>query len=704
MNAESARLNHFINIDELKNLFNDFFDITAFPVGLVDVVTNELLLWVGGHDLCTEFHLAHPESAARCKESNKKISTGLKDAEETRIDQCSNGFVYACTPIIIQGQHLANLFTGQVLFSPPDLKQFALQAQKFGYDTQRYLEQLSRIPVVDEKRISATLRYLSKKIEFIVQKKWQQMRNEEDLSLALEAADIGLWNWDIQTNNVNFSDSYFTMLGYDPDFFPHTFETWKKLVHPEDLLKSVCILEYALSSSDPNWTMEFRMLSATGEYRWILGQGKVVEFALDGTPLRASGIHQDITQRKRDQQNLRDNEQKYRELFDNMSSCVALYSVVEGKNCFIIDDFNDAALKATGTTLKEILGKDVSQIFPGLMSIGLIDALRRVSKTGIAESLPLSQYQDTTLNLWVDNYVYKLPSGKIAVIFNDLTEKKLAEEAHAKKHLHLEQIITLATDAFFLGDPEGKIVTVNQQALTLSGYSRDELLGQSLSFLFSEQQLKEIPLDYSALKKGQVIMIERDLLHKNSGIIPIEMHSKMMPDGMFQSFFRDISERKKSQISMLKSQADLKEKSIQLEETNTALKILVKQSEQNKKDFEETVAANILSLVDPHLNKLKKTELNKKQANHVQIIESTLDNLVSPFVRTSMVMGLKLSPAEVQVANLIKQGKSTKQIAELLGLSPQTIDKHRSHIRKKIGITNKEISLRELLTSREFDS
>ena len=247
------------------------------------------------------------------------------------------------------------------------------------------------------------------------------------------------------------------MLGYEPGSFPQTFATWKKLIHPEDLQKSVCILELALSTPDPSWVMEFRMLSAAGEYRWVLGQGKVVEFALDGAPLRASGIHQDITQRKRDQQNLLDEEQKYRDLFDNMGSGVAIYTVVEGGNHFIINDLNNVALKSTGVTLEKALGKDVSQIFPGVESLGLLAAFRRVNKTGIAESLPVSQYQDKTLNLWADTYIYKLPSEKIAVIFNDITEKRLAEEALIKKQLQLEQLINLATDAFFLGDHEGKI-------------------------------------------------------------------------------------------------------------------------------------------------------------------------------------------------------------------------------------------------------
>ena len=195
-------------------------------------------------------------------------------------------------------------------------------------------------------------------------------------------------------------------------------------------------------------------------------------------------------------------------------------------------------------------------------------------------------------------------------------------------------------------------------------------------------------------------MKEREAMHKNGTIIPIELHSKKMANGMFQSFIRDITARKHSQDTLLKSQRDLEMKKIQLEDTNTALKVLIKNAEQEKLELEEAIAANILTLVEPHLDKLKRSGVDNRQASSIKIIESTLNNLVSPFVRTSIAMNLKLSPAEIQVANLIKQGKTSKQIAELLGLSSQTIDKHRSHIRKKIGVTNKDISLRELLTSK----
>ena len=195
-------------------------------------------------------------------------------------------------------------------------------------------------------------------------------------------------------------------------------------------------------------------------------------------------------------------------------------------------------------------------------------------------------------------------------------------------------------------------------------------------------------------------MTERGLLRRNGAIIPIELHSKMLPDGIYQSFIQDISERKKAEETLLENQRALKMKQLQLEESNVALKILLKQVESEKIEFEESVAANILILAEPHLNKLKNSGLNQSQANLVEIIAATLNNLGSSFVRTSIAMNLKLSPAEIQVANLIKLGKTSKQIAEVLGLSSQTIDKHRSHIRKKIGVTNKDISLRELLTSK----
>jgi DNA-binding CsgD family transcriptional regulator len=101
------------------------------------------------------------------------------------------------------------------------------------------------------------------------------------------------------------------------------------------------------------------------------------------------------------------------------------------------------------------------------------------------------------------------------------------------------------------------------------------------------------------------------------------------------------------------------------------------------------------------LKKLKKTRLDDIQKTYLGIIESNLDDIISPFVRGSSINLLDFTPTELQVANLVKQGKITKEIASILNLSPKTIEFHRDNIRKKMGIKNRKINLRTHLLSLE---
>lgn len=148
-------------------------------------------------------------------------------------------------------------------------------------------------------------------------------------------------------------------------------------------------------------------------------------------------------------------------------------------------------------------------------------------------------------------------------------------------------------------------------------------------------------------------------------------------------------------------QQDLKKHRATLEESYVALKVLVNKSEREKQDFEERVATNILGMIEPCLNKLHQTQLDAQQEKQLTIIEATLGNLTAPFVRTSAVLNLKLTPAEIRTANLIKQDKSSKEIAQLMGISQRTVDKHRSNIRKKFGLNNEKINLRTFLNSKD---
>jgi DNA-binding CsgD family transcriptional regulator len=146
---------------------------------------------------------------------------------------------------------------------------------------------------------------------------------------------------------------------------------------------------------------------------------------------------------------------------------------------------------------------------------------------------------------------------------------------------------------------------------------------------------------------------------------------------------------------------ELKDKAKNLQEVISALKVLLNKRDEDKKELEQKVLLNVREMIEPYLNKLKKTKLDDMQKTYLGIIESNLNEIISPFARGVSINGLNFSPTELQVANLVRQGKTTKEIAGIANLSPRTIEFHRDNIRKKIGIKNKKINLRIHLLSLE---
>lgn len=123
--------------------------------------------------------------------------------------------------------------------------------------------------------------------------------SEERLNLSFEATNDGLWDWRLLTNEVFFSPRYYTMLGYDPYELPAVFETWQNLVHPEDVEHAMQKIADHIAQRSLLYEQEFRMKTKSGEFRWILARGKIVEQGADGEPVRMLGIHTDITERKK---------------------------------------------------------------------------------------------------------------------------------------------------------------------------------------------------------------------------------------------------------------------------------------------------------------------------------------------------------------------------------------------------------------------
>ena len=160
-----------------------------------------------------------------------------------------------------------------------------------------------------------------------------------------------------------------------------------------------------------------------------------------------------------------------------------------------------------------------------------------------------------------------------------------------------------------------------------------------------------------------------------------------------ESLKTEIVERKEAEKKLRKRERELKMKSNNLQEVNTAMKVLLDQREQDRREVEETVMNNVKELLAPYLERLKKTKLTDVQLAHVRVLETNLDNIVSPFLKTLHSKYLNLTPKEIRVASLIKEGRTTKEIAELLGMSVAAVDFHRNNIRKKLGLRNKKANL-----------
>jgi len=146
-----------------------------------------------------------------------------------------------------------------------------------------------------------------------------------------------------------------------------------------------------------------------------------------------------------------------------------------------------------------------------------------------------------------------------------------------------------------------------------------------------------------------------------------------------------------------RAEETLEIKSQNLEEFNTALKVLLKQREKDKAELEEWILANVKNLVIPHIEKLKKLSLKAKAAAHVSILESNLRDITSSFSQRLSSKYLNLTSKEIQIANLVKEGKTSKDIGELLNVSERTVDFHRKNIRNKLGLQNKRANLRSCL-------
>lgn len=145
---------------------------------------------------------------------------------------------------------------------------------------------------------------------------------------------------------------------------------------------------------------------------------------------------------------------------------------------------------------------------------------------------------------------------------------------------------------------------------------------------------------------------------------------------------------------------ELERESQMLEDMNAALRVVLQQREEDKTELEKIMLTNIKDLILPSLKNLKDTHLGDDQRAYINTLEANLEDIASPFLNKLSTSFVNLTPREIEIANYVKTGRTTKEIATLLHVSEAAVERHRKHLRRKLGLTHQEINLQAYLRSQ----
>jgi PAS domain S-box-containing protein len=290
----------------------------------------------------------------------------------------------------------------------------------------------------------------------------------------------------------------------------------------------------------------------------------------------------------------------------------------------------------------------------------------------------------------------KKPVALLGII-KDITEHQLADELLMESKLKYQNLVESINDWVWEVNEKGKYTYVSPKIKDLLGYAPKEVLNKTPFDLMPKEEAKRVrEIFINAVNRHEPLnALENTNLHKDGHEVILETSGTPFYNlrGEFKGYRgidRDITKRKKTEKELL-------EKKKNLEDTNIALRVVLRESEITKDELEKNIHSNIKGLLLPYLTELESTPLTKDQKFFLDIIKETINEIISSFSRKLKIEFNDLTPREIQVANLIKQGRTTKEIAKLLSITSNAVDFHRRNLRIKFNIQGKKSNLRSYL-------
>ncbi len=417
----------------------------------------------------------------------------------------------------------------------------------------------------------------------------------------------------------------------------------------------------------------------------------------------------DITVRKQTDEALRNSNRKYSAIVENANDAIYLIDPETQK----ILEVNDTACKMTGYSKEELKRMYVYELHPEDERALLPEKFNEVSEKGSVQGISgINQItkDGKLVPIEVNATMIELDGKELNVsIVRDISERKKAEKALRESEEKFRVITQGSPAMVYQTDKDGKCIFANQNWHMMTGLTEEETMGDGwVNGLYADDRELVYKNWEKMVKSKGKWGLEYRLQNREGEVIWVYGTASPIYDekGEIVSYVginTDITDRKKAAEELQEAHALLekrvKERTLELSESNATLKVLLNQREQDKGEFESNILSNVKHLVLPYILKLKKNRLESDELSYLNIIESNLKEIISPFSQKLSSVYMEFTPREIQIANFIKDGSQDKDIMEILNISLDTVKTHRKKIRRKLGIYGKRINLRTKLLS-----
>ena len=299
--------------------------------------------------------------------------------------------------------------------------------------------------------------------------------------------------------------------------------------------------------------------------------GTSIPFEMNSQYLKLNGnshvltIARDVTDRKRAEHALKTSEARFRELFNSMRNCVAIYRDVDNGQDFVLVDFNQAAETTEHIHKDDVLGKSILHAFPGVRESGLFGALQRVSAVGRPEHLPLAFYSDVRISGWRDTHVFRFLSGELVAVYDDVTDRKRIEDSLRDSEKRNRMLVETMSDGFTIVDEKDTITFANDQFCKMLGYQRDEVVGRTPPDFMDHTDGAAYHEFTDRTRQGRVASYQLEYIRRNRRKVPAIVSPKSILDssGRYRGSFAvvtDITALKEAETKLKGERASLARK------------------------------------------------------------------------------------------------------------------------------------------------